>query len=222
MHLAPISAADGTEFGERFVAIVAAEGAGTHAWLHAAPLNAGPLASRNIADLIQLLSLLHGTAPGLLEIVSGQNVLREADPWFGEALGGFAAERAYLSRLAVAAGPPPGTPGESATTAALIVQRGALDMIARSDRVGCALGAATALTLDWMAIRAALDTAAARLGITAPPFGLPDEETVVQLIAALPPRERLDRTLAFGARQLLGHHHGLLDLAEARASARDG
>ena len=220
MFLVPF-ATSGIDLGERFVAIVAAEGAGSHAWLHAAALNVGPLASRNIADLIQLLSVLHGTTPGLIETAGRHNVAKEAEPWFGEARSGFAAERDYLARLAVAAGPPPGTPGETATTAALLAQRGAIDMIARSDRIGCAMGAAAALVLDWMAIRAALDTAADRLGVAPPPLALPGEEAAIRMIAALPPRERLDRTLSFGARQLLGHHQGLLDLAETRAGARE-
>ena len=87
---------------------------------------------------------------------------------------------------------------------------------------GCALGAAAALMLDWMPIRAALDTAAARLGVTPPPFGMPGEEAVAETLSLLSPRERLDRSLAFGARQVLQHHHGLLDLLETRAGARAG
>lgn len=207
--------------GEFVVSLVGSEGSGTHAWLHSAALNAGPLASRNIADLLQLVGLLHGPHPDLIETVAEQNLACEADMWLAEASAGFADERDYIARLAVAAGPPPGTPGEAATVGALLAQRQALQMIARSDRFGCALGAAAALMLDWMPIRAALDTAAARLGVIPPPFGMPGAEAVAQTLSLLSPRERLDRSLAFGARQVLQHHHGLLDLLETRAGARE-
>lgn len=208
--------------GELVVALVASEGSGMHPWLHSAALNAGPLASRNVADLVQLLNLLHGTYPGLFETVAERNLATEVDMWLGEACAGFADERDYLTRLAVAAGPPPGTPGETATMGALLAQRQALQMIARSDRFGCALGAAAALMLDWMPIRATLDTAAERLGVTPPPFGMPDERSTAEILSQLAPRPRLDRSLAFGARQVLEHHRGLLDLLETRAGARRG
>lgn len=220
MHSSPINDDDAAA-GELVVALVASEGSGGHPWLHSAELNAGPLASRNMADLLQLIGLLHGSHPGLLETVAEQNLASEADMWLGEACAGFADERDYIARLAVAAGPPPGTPGEATTVSALLAQRGALQMIGRSDRFGCALGAAAALMLDWIPIRATLDTAAARLGVTPPPFGMPGEAAVAETLALLSPRERLDRSLAFGARQVLQHHHGLLDLLQTRAGARE-
>ncbi len=221
MQFSPIND-DGPATGDLLVSLVAGEGAGNHSWLHSAALNAGPLASRNIADLLQLVGLLHGSYPSLIETVAEQNLATELDMWLGEAGAGFADERDYIARLAVAAGPPPGTPGEAATVAAMLAQRQALHMIARSDRFGCAIGAAAALMLDWMPIRATLDTAAARLGVTPPPFGMPGELAVAETLSLLSPRQRLDRSLAFGARQVLQHHHGLLDLLETRAGAREG
>ena len=218
MYIAPIGTQE--DHGGLLVALVSGEGSGSHAWLHAAALNAGPAANRNIADLLHLLSLLHGAQAGLIEAVATHNVWGGSDDWLLGAAAGFAAERDYLTRLIVAAGPVPSTPGEAATVAAVIAQRQSLDTIARSDRFGCALGAAVALVLDWMPIRATLDTAALRLGVPFAAASLPHEEETCTMVNLLPPRPRLDRTLAFGARQLLLHHQCLWELLETRAGAR--
>ena len=93
-------------------------------------------------------------------------------------------------------------------------------MIAASDRFGCALGGAAALVLDWQSIRAVLDTAANRIGIPVPPSGMPDEAATAAVLGTLHDQPRLDRTLSFGARQLLLQHRGLWDLLESRAAAR--
>lgn len=208
------------DFGAMMVALCATEGSASHPYTISVELNADPLATRNLADTLHLLSMLHGTWPGMLEHAAERNVLAEADRWLGAAVRGFALERTYLAQLIVAAGPVPSTPGETESASAVIGQRHALDTIAGSDRFGCALGAAAALVLDWQSIRSVLDTGAARLGIAAPENLLPDEEATAVLLHALPDQPRLDRTLAFGARQLLVQHHGLWDLLEARAAAR--
>ena len=212
---------DAADFGAMLVALAAAEGTASHPWTISPELNANPLATRNLADALHLLSILHGRQPGLIELAGERNVLPIADPWFQQAAAGFAAERLYLTQLIVVAGPGPSTPGESETASAVLTQRHALETIAGSDRFGCAMGAAAALVLDWQAIRSVLDTAAARIGIDIPQTLMPDEASTAALLADLPPRPRLDRTLAFGARQLLIQHRGLWDLLEARASARE-
>ena len=165
-----------SDHGALLLSIVASEGSVAHPWLHSAALNAGADATRNLADLLYLLTLLHGTAPGLVETGAFQNVWSGADGWLAACTEGFAAERDMLAELTVAAGPSPSTAGEPSTVAAVLAQRHALDTIARSDRFGCAIGAIAALTLDWMPLRATLDTAAARLGLSLRPTRLPDEE----------------------------------------------
>jgi len=211
---------DAAEFGAMLVGLAAAEGTASHPWTISSELNAGPLANRNLADALHLLSILHGAQPGLIELAGERNVLPDADPWFMQATAGFAAERLYLTQLIVVAGPGPSTPGESETASTVLTQRHALETIAESDRFGCAMGAAAALVLDWQAIRSVLDTAAARIGIEVPPSLMPDEAATAAVLAQLPERPRLDRTLAFGARQLLIQHRGLWDLLETRAGAR--
>jgi hypothetical protein len=208
------------DFGEMLVALAAAEGSASHPYTHSTALNADPLANRNLADVLHLLAMLHGPQPGLIELAGERNVMPEADGWFRAAARAFAAERAYITQLIVAAGPGPSTPGEADTAAAILDQRRAMVTIAASDRFGCAVGASIALALDWQAVRAVLDTAAVRMGLPCPPIALPDEAATSAVLASLPAHPRLDRTLSFGARQLLVQQRGLWDLLEARAAAR--
>ncbi|MDO6412993.1 hypothetical protein Q4F19_01225 [Sphingomonas sp. BIUV-7] len=208
--------------GGLLTSLVAGEGSATHAWLHSAELNAGPLATRNLSDMLHLLTMLHGPQPGLIELVAEHNIWPGGDAWLADAVRGFAAERGNLGALIVAAGPVPSTPGEAATVSAVIAQRQAMATIARSDRFGCAIGAVAGLLFDWLPIRAALETAAARLGVDFTAPRLPSEEDTADMLAAMPDRERLERTLVFGARQILLHHQCLLDLLATRAGARQG
>jgi len=211
---------DTVNFGGMLVSLVSHEGSASHAFAYGPALNTGSHATRNLADMVHLFSSLHGTHPGLLDIAADHNLIVEVDSWYLEATAGFAAERAYLAQLSVAAGPVPSTPGESETAAVLLSQRHALEMIARSERFGCTLGAAAGLVLDWHGVRATLDAAAARMGLPIAPSLLPSEASTAAMLAALPEHQRLDRTLSFGARQLLLQHTGLWDLLETRAHAR--
>lgn len=206
--------------GGLLTSVVAGEGSATHPWLHSAELNAGPLATRNISDMLHLLTMLHGPQPGLIEMVAAQNIWPGADAWLAEAKDGFSEERGNLGALIVAAGPVPSTPGEAATVSAILAQRQAMATIARSDRFGCAIGAAVGLVLDWLPIRAALETAAARLNVTFRASRLPSEQDTAEMLAEMPDAARLERTLTFGARQILLHHQCLLDLLSTRAGAR--
>jgi hypothetical protein len=210
------------ELGDMLVAIAASEGSASHPYTHSFELNADPLATRNLADVLHLLSILHGAQPGLIELAQARNIAPEADGWFRQAVDAFAGERSYLTQLIVAAGPVPSTPGEAETAAAVLGQRHALATIAASDRFGCALGAVAAMLFDWQSIRSVLDTAAARIGIDTPESALPDDDATAALLNRLPQQPRLDRALTFGARQLLVQHHGLWDLLETRAKARMG
>lgn len=216
LHEAP------ADHGGLMVSLVAGEGSAAHPWLHSAELNASPSATRNIADLVHLFSMLHGRMPGLVETAASQNCWIGADAFLRETVSGFAAERVYLADLIAAAGPAPSTAGDSGTVCAINAQYYSLATLARSERFGCAIGAVVALVLDWQPIRAVLDGAADRLGLAIALSQLPDEEACRAQLAAMPDRPRLDRTLAFGARQLLTHHTGLLDYLTVRAEAREG
>jgi hypothetical protein len=141
--------------------------------------------------------------------------------WLVAAANAFERERLYLVRLTAAVGPPPSTPGHAETEAALVAQRHALETLARSERFGCALGAGTALVSDWRAIRPLLDRASARVGIEAPAFSLPDEDSVAEVLAYGAMTTSAERAIRFGAEQLLLQHRAMFDLLEARAEARE-
>ncbi len=180
----------------------------------------GDCRARDLADAVHHLCTLHGRQPGLIDHALGVTDWRDAQTWLAEAAEGFVAERAYLVRLAAAAGPSPSTPGQAATEAALVAQRHAIDMLAQSVRPGCALGAAMALALDWPAVRVPLDAMAERIGLDVPPLDLPPSIVTHDLIVAFTVDPAIGRAMTFGAQQLLAQHRGLWDLIDARIAAR--
>jgi hypothetical protein len=199
---------------------VADEGCARHGHLAALVDASGPHSARDIADAVHLLCSVHGHHPGLIE----QSLLACADgparQWLGRAADAFERERLYLVRLTAAVGPMPSTPGAAETESTLVAQRHALEVLAKSERRGCALGAATALVSDWWPIRRLLDRAAARIGIETPAPSLPDEASVLAVIDAECDTAASERAMAFGGEQLLLQNRGLFDLLEARAVAR--
>ena len=177
--------------------------------------------SRDLADAVHCLCLLHGRQPGIIEHVARRSQDAAVAAWLAQAVNGFAAERAYLVRLVAASGPLPSTPGQAETEAAIASQRHALEMLAASERPGCALGAAMALVLDWTACRAVLDVAADRMGVAVPRSELPTTGDSAMLLATLPEAPAFERAAMFGAQQLLAQHRGLWSLLDARRTARD-
>ena len=169
---------------------------------------------RDLGDVVHALCTVHGHRPDLLTLIADLAPEPIARAWLKEAAAGFAAERAALAQLVTAAGPLPSTPGQAETAAVLTAERHTLEMLARSERTGVALGAAAALVGDWPAIRGVLVRAADRFGVELPAPALPDPEALLDATAAP------ERAIGFGAQQLLAQHRGLWSLLEARASAR--
>lgn len=205
---------------EAQLARVAENGCARHPHLAALVEGSGAHTGRDLADAVHLLCGVHGRYPGLVELALGAAPKGAAQAWLGRASDAFERERLYLVRLTASVGPLPSTPGAAETESSLMAARHALETLARSERKGCALGAATALVGDWWAVRRLLDRAAARVGIEAPAPSLPDEASVVEAIAASLEAPSAERALAFGGEQLLLQHRALFDLLEARASAR--
>lgn len=205
---------------EAHVARVAEDGSARHGHLLALTGATGPHAARDIADAIHLLCSVHGHFPGLIEQALELAPKGSAQEWLGRAADGFERERLYLVRLTAAVGPIPSTPGAAETEATLVAQRHALEILARSERRGCALGAATALVSDWWPIRRLLDRAAARVGIETPAPSLPDEASIMMVVERECDSQASERALGFGREQLLLQNRGLFDLLEARATAR--
>ena len=208
------------ELADAHFARVARDGSARHAYLAALLGASGPNAARDLADAVHLLCHLYGRHPGLIDLVLGGCGAGAGRDWLADASDQFERERLYLVRLASAVGPLPSTPGAAATENALQAQRHAVETLARSERRGCALGAATALVADWIVMRPMLDRAAARTGIECPLSSLPGEASVARAINDAIEGPAAERAFAFGGEQLLLQHRALLDLLEARAGAR--
>lgn len=200
--------------------LVAAEGSAPHPHRRLLLSPAAPM--RDLSDALHALCMLHGGHPGILDHALAGGRESAASVWLDAASAAFKTERHRLATLVAAAGPLPSTPGQAESESAVAAQRHALDMLGRSDRVGCSAGAAAALLLDWaQAIAPLLVIATERLGVSDPAGALPDEMKTAAAIDALADRPAVERAALFGAQQLLAQQRGLWDLLEARASARN-
>lgn len=184
------------------------------------PYIGGAEAARDLTDAAHFIAGLHGRHPGLVDHASRRFVPPAAEDWMEATIAGFSRERAYLAHVVAAAGPLPSTPGHAACEAAALGQQHALDMLAQSERRGCALGAAFALVLDWRAIRQVIDDTARRFGVEQPVPLIPSPAETQAVAAAISEGPAIDRAVMFGAEQLLVQHRGLWDLLEARQQAR--
>ncbi len=216
-----IVARSAVSVAETQLARVAADGCARHAYLAALIDSATADFGRDMADAVHLLCNLHGRPPALVELAASMAPAGPARDWLANAADAFERERLFLVRLTSAVGPVPSTPGAAETEATLLAQRHAMETLARSERSGCALGAATALIADWWPVRRMLDCAASRAGINCPPPALPDEASIIRAIETCCDTSSSERALGFGVEQLLLQHRGLFDLLEARAEARN-
>lgn len=205
---------------EMLDALVASDGTGAHPHIRAGELSNGRDAMRNLADAVHFLCLLHGRNPGVIDSAARKAVDPISRLWMEEAAQAFAQERAFLSKIAAAVGPVPSTQGQHQCETAVSAQRKALDMLAESDRHGCAVGAAIALSLDWRTIRVILDISAQRLDMTPPRCALPDLPSTARVAVAVADTPPVERALVFGAQQLIAQHSALWDLLAARAASR--
>ena len=204
-------------------ALVAADGTAAHAYAHRASTGVARdtlLSLSDLADAAYYLCMLHGRHPGVIDHAATRSADNAARQWLIETADAFAGERAYLAQVTVATGPAPSTAGQADCETAVSQQRHALDMLAQSDRRGCAMGAAMALVLDWRAVRHVLDMAALRAGIEPQACALPDRSATLDVARAIGGDDAIDRAIQFGARQLLNQHRGLWDLLAARADVR--
>lgn len=201
------------------VTLVDSDGTSAHPVAHRLTRTDAPI--RDVADAVHCLCMLYGRYPGAIDHAIASNRQEVAAAWLSAAADAFAAERSYLARLTAAAGPLPSTPGQQETESTIAAAAHALEMLAQSGRVGCAIGASVALALDWRAVREVLDSAALRLGVLPAPIEFPLDVDTMSMIAALSTTSGTDRAMAFGAQQLLAQHRGLWDLLDARRSARD-
>ncbi|ATW04948.1 hypothetical protein [Sphingorhabdus sp. YGSMI21] len=178
------------------------------------------LSGADIADIVHFLCVLHGRHPGVIDHAATKTVDDAAREWLIQATDGFAAERAFLTKLTVAAGPISGVSLDDQSNAAVLGQRKALEMLSQSERAGCAIGAAIALVADWHCVRNILEQIALRVGVEARASILPSVAATTELNSLLADTPALERALNFGAEQLLNQHRGLWQLLEARRNMR--
>lgn len=219
MASVPVEKVGGVRTSGLLLSCVTEHGSASHPYIGSHELLKGSYASRNLADAVHFLTILHGRHPGVVDNAANRSIDPLSRAWFTRAMDGFATERLLLSKLTVAAGPLPSTPGASDNDAVVRAQRHAVDMLAQSERNGCALGAAMALILDWVAIRRVLDVAAVRFGVEMPAYRLSDSHGVSALADEFDGAS-IRRAMMFGCEQISLQHRGLWDLLEARQQAR--
>lgn len=202
------------------IELVAKHGSPSASYAQAIANDFSILSGSDIADIAHFLCVLHGGHPSVVDIAA----TKTADPltrdWLAQAIEGFTAERAFITQLTVAAGPIMGLSIEDQSNAAVLAQHKALEMLSRSDRNGCALGASFALVLDWQTIRPLLEKIALKLGIEPRSEALPSAEATHYLCAELSKSHPVERAINFGVDQVLTQHRGLWRLLEARKNAR--
>lgn len=220
MSSAFVDAAGSAHPGDLLLGVVARRGSAAHPYVGSDALLHGPQAGANLADVTHFLCTVHGRHPGAIDYAAERVAERLPHRWLERALDAFADERAFLARLAAAAGPVPGTPAAADSDVVVMAQCHAIEMLSRSERKGCALGAAIALAVDWGVIRRVLGTAAGRFGVALQPYDLIKPEEVREVIESVAETPGIQRALLFGAEQISMQHHGLWDLLEARKDAR--
>lgn len=200
--------------------LVDAQGSARHPWfveLTAKPRDADP---RSLADAVHGLAYLYARPSRISDVIVDRDDHPEVIDWIAATIKTFDRERMYLMRVLVGAGPVPGTPGEVKSNAIMTAQVTAIDTLARSERLGVALGAALAKIIDWHDLRRVIDAAADRFGIDRAPNLLPDRDGSLAAASVAAAAAPIDRALGFGARQLLVQHHAFWSLLQSRDQAR--
>lgn len=205
--------------GAALRALVAADG--TASVDHARALTARDATLRDLSDAIHTLCIIHGAFPGVVDQALAHPADAPIADWLRDAAAHAAEERALLARLTAAIGPSPSTPNQAAAESAVLGQRHALEMLARSDRNGCAAGTAFAFVLDWVAVHRLLAGTAKRLGLPVTDDYVAFARHSEAVLDALNVSAAVERAMTFGAQQMLAQHRGLWHLLESRAAARD-
>ena len=169
-----------------------------------------------IADIAHFMCVSHGRHPGVVDHAASKIVDDVAREWLVKSVNAFAAERAFLTQLTVSAGPMQSHSGQEKVSAVLANQANSFEMLATSDRKGCAAGTAIAFVVDWQATRPLLDGVALLLGINPPTGKFPSKQESIDLAGQLAENERIERAMRFGADQLLAQQRGLWQIIAAR------
>lgn len=169
-----------------------------------------------LADISHFIHVAHGRHPGLIDFAANKIVDDAARAWLIKAMDGMLVERAFLNKLTVTAGPIRRLIGHEKVSTLVEGQAKNFQMLATSDRKGCAAGAAIAFILDWHQTRPLLEIAALEMGLTTPEIALPSKAECTDLVASLDAGAAFRRAMAFGAEQTLAQQRGLWQLIVAR------
>lgn len=168
------------------------------------------------ADIAHFLNIAFGRYPGIVDHAA--STINDAAPraWLDQSVAGFAAERAFLNRMTVAAGPIHRQIGQERISATLDALARSMDMLATSERAGCAAGAAIAFVMDWQETRPLLEHIALSLSLEVPVQSLPDTASSLALVDLLSANPSIRRAMAFGSQQMLAQQRGLWRIIEVR------
>jgi len=169
-----------------------------------------------LADVAHFMCVSHGRQPGVIDHAATKIIEDGARDWLLKSINSFAAERSYLTKLTVSAGPMNSHNGQDKVSALLASQAKSFKMLATSDRAGCAAGAALAFAIDWHATRPLLDGVALLLGVEPPACSLPSKSEAEKLAETLAISPLVERAMHFGANQLLAQQRGLWKIVAAR------
>ncbi len=175
----------------------------------------------DLADISHFFCLLHGRLPSVFDHALGRSTDLDMRAWLIKAADDFARERAFLTKLTVAAGPITSTAGQDQCNTLVLEAGNALAMLAQSERAGCAFGAAIALASDWHIVRRVLDNIALRFSAETPALQLPDESENLALLSKFAGDRATSRAIHFGMTQMLAQHRAIWDLMESRRDCRN-
>ncbi len=169
-----------------------------------------------LADIAHFMHISHGRHPGLIDYAANKIVDDAARHWMIQAIDGMLGERAFLNRLTVTAGPIRRLKSHDKVNSLIESQAKNFEMLATSDRKGCAVGVAIAFVMDWLQTRPLLDIVAFQMGLEPPTPTLPTLADCVKLAQGLDRSPSYRRAMAFGADQTLAQQRGLWQLIVAR------
>jgi len=169
-----------------------------------------------LADIAHFMHISHGRHPGIIDYAAQKIVDDAARSWLVGAIDGFSAERTFLNKLTVTAGPIRRLQGQDKVNTLIESQAKNFQMLATSDRKGCPAGAAIAFLVDWHQTRPLLDMVAYEMGIAPTPAALPSVNACAALAGKLDDGGSYRRAMAFGAHQTLEQMRGLWRLIAAR------
>jgi len=174
----------------------------------------------DVADIAHILTIVHGSLPTVFELASAHAPSGHLRELLFAASESFQAWRRFLALLTSKAGPAPSCLNDDVHMVSLVQLKHAIQLLASSERRGCAVGAATAMLADWHLTIPPLLSCASRFGIG---HHLPSPPQVNEIIAGIEQTEPTTselRAMTFGASQFYHMDDEIFLHLRARRQAR--